>query len=66
MTDDQKCESQSPVKTVSKDEKPIWRENMWVSSGSFSLFRILHRLLQRGKGYEEVKCGDLAEISLKL
>lgn len=37
---------------------------MWVASGSFSQFRISHRLLLRGKGYEEVKCGDQAKISL--
>ena len=30
----------------------------------YSIF--LHRLLQSGKCYEEVKCGDLAKISLKL
>lgn len=53
-------------KTASKDEKPIWRENIWVASGSFSQFRISHRLLQWGKGYEEVKCGDQVKISLKL
>lgn len=52
--------------TASEDEKPIWRENMWVASGSFSLLRILQRLLQKGKGYEKVKCGDHEKISLKL
>lgn len=38
---------------------------MWVASGSFSQFSISHRLLQRGKGYEAVKCGDQAKL-LKL
>lgn len=66
MTDDQKRESQNHVKNCLKDEKPIWRENMWAATGSFSLFSFLHRLLQRGKCYEEVKCGDLVKISLKL
>lgn len=66
MTDDQKCESQNHVKNCLKDEQPIWRENTWVASGSFSLVTFLHGLLQRGKGYEEVKRGDLAKSSLKL
>lgn len=65
MTDDQKCESPNHMKNCLKDEKPIWRENMWAASGSFSLFSFLHGLLQRGKGYEEVKRGDLAKSSLK-
>ena len=45
----QKCESQTHMKNCLKDEKPIWRENMWVASGSFSLCSFLHGLLQRGK-----------------
>lgn len=33
----QSVKAKTMWKTASKDEKPIWRKNMWVASGKFSL-----------------------------